>query len=79
MFSMVIAAVQATPMLNHPGESLIFHVDFLDMVNRVNICIAFSKSHVRTFGTPSKLCCTYHFCSNAIAKQRSIYLDSSNV
>ena len=31
----------ATRMLNHPGESLIFQVDFLDMVNGVDICIEF--------------------------------------
>jgi hypothetical protein len=44
----------ATRMLNHPGESLIFQVDFLDMVNRVDICIEFLKFHVRTFGVASK-------------------------
>jgi len=30
---------QATRMLNHPGESLIFEGDFLYMVERVDICI----------------------------------------
>jgi hypothetical protein len=44
----------ATRMLNHPGESLIFQVDFLDMVNRVDICIEFLKSHVRPFVLASK-------------------------
>ena len=38
-------------MLNYPGESLIFQVNFLD---RVDICIEFLKSHVRTFGLASK-------------------------
>ena len=44
----------ATRMLNHPGESLIFQADFLDMVNRVDICIEFLRSHVRTFGVAFK-------------------------
>uniref|UniRef100_A0A8H7Y1U4 Conserved oligomeric Golgi complex subunit 3 n=1 Tax=Psilocybe cubensis TaxID=181762 RepID=A0A8H7Y1U4_PSICU len=35
----------ATRMLNHPGESLIFQTDFLYMVERVDICIDFLKSH----------------------------------
>ena len=38
-------------MLNYPGESLIFQVNFLD---RVDIYIEFLKSHVRTFGLASK-------------------------
>jgi hypothetical protein len=42
----------ATRMLNHPGESLIFQVDFLDMVNRVDICIEFLRSHVCSFFVP---------------------------
>jgi conserved oligomeric Golgi complex subunit 3 len=33
----------ATRMLNHPGETL----NLLDMVERVDICIDFLKSHVR--------------------------------
>ena len=41
-------------MLNHPEESLIFQVDLLDMVNRVDICIEILKSYVRTFGVASK-------------------------
>jgi len=40
---------QATRMLNHPGESLIFETDFLYMVERVDICIDFLKGHVRLF------------------------------
>ena len=36
----------ATQMLNHPGQSLIFQVDFLDMINRIDVCIEFLKSHV---------------------------------
>jgi hypothetical protein len=54
----------ATRMLNHPGESLIFQANFLDMVNRVDICIEFLKSHVRAFGVASKsfqLICIYSF------------------
>ncbi|KAF5357255.1 hypothetical protein D9756_006491 [Leucocoprinus leucothites] len=36
---------RATRMLNHPGESLIFEPDFLYMVERVDVCIAFMKTH----------------------------------
>ncbi|KXN91833.1 Conserved oligomeric Golgi complex subunit 3 [Leucoagaricus sp. SymC.cos] len=35
---------RATRMLNHPGESLIFDPDFLYMVERVDVCIAFMKA-----------------------------------
>ncbi|THH07230.1 hypothetical protein EW145_g3527 [Phellinidium pouzarii] len=35
----------ATRMLNHPGESLVLQVDFLDMVERVDICIEFLRTH----------------------------------
>ncbi len=37
---------RATRMLNHPGESLVVQDDFLDMVERVDICIDFLSSHV---------------------------------
>ncbi|KAI0784704.1 Sec34-like family-domain-containing protein [Abortiporus biennis] len=36
---------QATRMLNHPGESLVLQTDFIYMVERVDICIDFMKSH----------------------------------
>jgi hypothetical protein len=36
----------ATRMLNHPGESLVLQTDFLYMVERVDICIDYLKSHV---------------------------------
>ncbi|KAH8107660.1 Sec34-domain-containing protein [Cristinia sonorae] len=36
---------QATRMLNHPGESLVLQTDFLYMVERVDICIDYLKSH----------------------------------
>jgi hypothetical protein len=39
----------ATRLLNHPGESLVLQTDFLYMVERVDICIEFLKSHVRYF------------------------------
>ncbi|KAJ8521822.1 hypothetical protein ONZ45_g1537 [Pleurotus djamor] len=35
----------ATRMLNHPGESLVLQTDFLYMVERVDICIDFLRSH----------------------------------
>lgn len=38
----------ATRMLNHPGESLVLQVDFLYMVERVDLCIEYFKYHVRT-------------------------------
>ena len=37
----------ATRMLNHPGESLVLQVDFLYMVERVDLCIEYFKYHVR--------------------------------
>ena len=37
---------QATRMLNHPGESLVLQTDFLYMVERVDICIDYLRSHV---------------------------------
>lgn len=33
-------------MLNHPGESLVLQADFLDVVERVDICIEFLQHHV---------------------------------
>ncbi|KII92962.1 hypothetical protein PLICRDRAFT_37778 [Plicaturopsis crispa FD-325 SS-3] len=36
---------QATRMLNHPGESLVLQSDFLYMVERVDICIDYLRSH----------------------------------
>lgn len=36
----------ATHLLNHPGESLVLQTDFLYMVERVDVCIEFLKSHV---------------------------------
>ena len=38
----------ATRMLNHPGESLVLQVDFLYMVERVDLCIEYFRQHVRT-------------------------------
>ncbi|KAH9957339.1 Sec34-like family-domain-containing protein [Russula dissimulans] len=35
----------ATRLLNHPGESLVLQTDFLYMVERVDVCIEFLKSH----------------------------------
>lgn len=37
---------RATRMLNHPGDSLVLQGDFLDMVERVDICIDFLQHHV---------------------------------
>ena len=37
----------AIRMLNHPGESLVLQVDFLYMVERVDLCIEHFKHHVR--------------------------------
>ena len=38
----------ATKMLNHPGESLALQVDFLYMVECVDLCIEYLRQHVRT-------------------------------
>ena len=45
----------ATRMLNHPGESLVLQVDFLYMVERVDLCIEYFKYHVRTFPLDPRL------------------------
>lgn len=36
----------ATRMLNHPGEALVLQTDFLLMVERVDVCLEYMKSHV---------------------------------
>jgi hypothetical protein len=38
----------AIQMLNHPGESLVLQTNFLYTVERVDICIDYMKSHVRS-------------------------------
>lgn len=45
----------ATRMLNHPGESLVLQVDFLYMVEHVDLCIEYFKYHVRTFPLDPRL------------------------
>ena len=70
---------RATRMLNHPGESLIFEPDFLYMVERVDVCIAFMKTHVRlpeSFILSQTLIC---YCRGIIVKPTCICSDSSNV
>lgn len=37
----------AVRLLNHPGESLVLQAEFLDMVERVDVCIDFLRQHVR--------------------------------
>lgn len=51
---------QATRMLNHPGESLVLQTDFLYMVERVDICIDYLKSHASTTTIPRMLQLTLH-------------------
>lgn len=34
-------------MLNHPGEALVLQTDFLLMVERVDVCLDYMKTHVR--------------------------------
>ncbi|KZV93433.1 Sec34-domain-containing protein [Exidia glandulosa HHB12029] len=36
---------QAMRMLNHPGESLVLQTDFLNMVERVDVCLEYMKAH----------------------------------
>jgi len=40
---------QATRMLNHPGDALVLQVDFLLMVERVDVCIEWFQDHVCPF------------------------------
>lgn len=52
----------ATRLLNHPGESLVLQTDFLYMVERVDICIEFLKSHV-CYYYGSRVCLSFRlFC-----------------
>jgi conserved oligomeric Golgi complex subunit 3 len=60
---------QATRMLNHPGESLIFEADFLYMVERVDICIDFLKGHVR-IRSISITVRSYSFLSSDISRKQ---------
>lgn len=39
---------RATRMLNHPGEDIVLHTDFLIMVERVDICLEYLQHHVRS-------------------------------
>ena len=48
----------ATRMLNHPGESLVLQADFLEMVERVDICIEFLRAHVRVNYIPLEVLCS---------------------
>ena len=48
----------ATRMLNHPGESLVLQVDFLYMVERVDLCIEYFKHHVRAISLEYALALT---------------------
>jgi hypothetical protein len=73
----------ATRMLNHPGESLVLQTDFLYMVERVDICIDYLKSHVHLsphlgtyFFYPN--CYGIFFFSGISGKRRYISSDSSN-
>lgn len=70
---------KATRMLNHPGESLIFEPDFLYMVERVDVCISFLKTHVSSLAV---LHCTYakgsRIYRDIIAKLMSTSFDFSN-
>lgn len=68
----------ATRMLNHPGESLVLQSDFLYMVERVDICIDFLKSHVSL--SCANVYSVIDRCSREISgKQKSTCCDFSNV
>ena len=60
---------QASRMLNHPGESLIFEGDFLYMVERVDICIDFLKGHVKICSF-SIILHSYSFLSSDISRKQ---------
>ena len=67
---------QATRMLNHPGEALIFEADFLYMVERVDICIDFLKGHVNNFSLLvfSPWFTSTHSLSQRHFKEAEVYL-----
>jgi hypothetical protein len=68
---------KATRMLNHPGESLIFEPDFLYMVERVDVCISFLKTHVSSLVLIAAKILT-NYDRGTIAKPTSIFSDFSN-
>lgn len=70
---------RATRMLNHPGDSLVLQGDFLDMVERVDICIDFLKHHVGSV-SPSLIAPVNVFSIFSVTskKQRFTSYDSDN-
>jgi hypothetical protein len=68
----------ATRMLNHPGESLVLQMDFLYMVERVDICIDYLKEHVCIFSHRCSRIDLISWISDIIEKPKSICSDSSN-
>jgi len=40
---------RATRMLNHPGEDIVLHADFLVMIERVDICLEYLQHHVSSW------------------------------
>ena len=66
----------ATRMLNHPGDSLVLQTEFLYMVERVDVCIEYLKTHVSLqVSLP-----IHRLTSNSgiSVKQRSTYFVSSS-
>ena len=70
---------QATRMLNHPGESLIFEADFLYMVERVDICIDFLKGHVKNVSLSSWFTRTHSLSSATFQGSGSLPLEVPTV
>jgi hypothetical protein len=63
---------QATRMLNHPGEQLIYQGDFLYMVEKVDICIEFLRARVRIVYVRYRSWTDDHSFSDTTKNQRSI-------
>lgn len=61
----------ATRMLNHPGESLVLQANFLEMVERVDICIDFLRAHVRISSILRAP--TYEYCQRYY-READVYL-----
>lgn len=68
----------ATHLLNHPGESLVLQTDFLYMVERVDVCIEFLKSHVWSMFSHVWRYLSHARDSEITKKQKYTSCDSSN-
>ncbi|KAH8806892.1 Sec34-like family-domain-containing protein [Flagelloscypha sp. PMI_526] len=69
----------ATRMLNHPGESIVLEADFLYMVERVDICIDYLRSH-RSYREAELYLLRFHQCmTRAMTLVKMYFVNSLRV